>query len=280
MAYRKADRPALSAEEEELQKLAQAGRRVLRGQAEEDREAELALQIAERASLASQDLNRLRGLGRRARPAQAALVIGTTVCAFSGLGGYLFYQSSLPVALWVNLLFWIVIVPSVLPAIFLERWMALHVGRTFDGKQAAWIAAQDFKIVASPWDMYDSESKLRLVVHFEDKKPEAEMLANALRAVSTDVLVEVLALLGEEPEPDESDSPRSLDALLGTPESLSDMRAQAILSASGGGFVVAITHRQNRYAEKWLEGWMKEAMGAAFRTIHRAYPIETLKLVE
>jgi hypothetical protein len=51
-----------------------------------------------------------------------------------------------------------------------------------------------------------------------------------------------------------------------------------MLSASGGGFAVAVRHREDHYAASWLETWMTEAVESTFGTIHRAYPIELLKL--
>jgi hypothetical protein len=253
---------------------------VQKERAAQARSAALARQVDEQKWLVSEDKSRLRTLGRRSQPSRAALVVTTVVCVITGLGGYLFSQSSLHLAVWVNLLVWVVCLPSFAPAIFLERALALRAGIKVDALQKAWSGAQPFAIEGLPWDQHDSASIIRIEVHFAAGKPEPQLLADALSAVSSDVLVNVVAILGNEPELDDEDSMALSVArsVFDEAESLTDMRAQAMLSASGGGFVIAVRQRNDQYAEHWLDGWITEAVESTFHTIHRAYPIELLKV--
>jgi hypothetical protein len=116
MGYRIADPPARSAEEEELIKLAAAGRQVQHEQAADVRSAALARQVEEKKWALSQDKSRLRALGRRNHPERGFIVVATTVVAITGLGGYLLSQSGLFIAIWVNLLVWLVCLPSFGPS--------------------------------------------------------------------------------------------------------------------------------------------------------------------
>ncbi len=290
MAYRNADPPKTTAEEEELNKLAAQGRRVKEGQAKAARNAARALEVSSKANELVQEKGRLRSLGRRGRPASAAIIISIVITLATILGGYLLYNSSLHVAIWVHILIWGVSLPSAIPAVFLERRLALHRGRHYEAQEQEWIDSQSFPILGLPFARLDRSGRVRCALNFKNRKPEPQLVADALRAVSADVLVEVVGLLGEEAPNDMDDllgasrglppPPPSLAAALGAsdePESLSDLRAQKMLSAAGGGFKLVVRHRKSHYAEHWLEDWTKEAMASAFDTIHRAFPIESIE---
>lgn len=280
MAYRDAEPPSRSKEEEELSKLAAAGRRVKQGRAQEEKRAQRALELRKQRAEVSERVSRLRALGRRSHPATGTLVIAGTISVFSVLGFYLLFMSSLHVAIWVHILFWGVCMPSIAPAVYLERAVAKRNGRRYEAGEKAWAGAQQFAIECEPWDRYDNEGVIRLQVHFDRRKPEPQLLADALGAVREDVEVEVVGLLGAEPEVKGERAAASIPPPGGgsEAESLTDMRAQAMLAASGGGLALAVRHRRGHHARYWLEGWGKAAVASAFETVHSAYPIERIRI--
>jgi hypothetical protein len=280
VGYRTATPPERSPEEEELKRLAEEGRRVQSGQAAEARKAAMALQVRQRANMVAQDKARLRKLARREKPARAPLIIGSSILTISGLGGYLFSQSGLHPAVWINLMIWVVVLPSFVPGFFLERRLALLAGMIYEQEENAWASSHDFAIHGLPWDQYDHGSEVKMEVRFRANKPEPTLLADALRGVNSDVLVEIVSLIGRysSDEDDEVEEAIEEEIFEEELESLEGMEAQRVLSAPGGGIVLRIAHRHRHYGQHWIKTWMHESIDSAFQTIHKAYEIESLRV--
>lgn len=278
MGYRTAPEP--SPEEVELKKLADKGRTVRSGQAAEARSAAMALALRQKEALAEEDKTRLRALGRKRDPGRAPLLIAISVLGITALGGYLLSQTGLHAAVWINLAFWTVLLPSFLPGFFLERRLALRAGALYEAEETHWVNTQNFEIVGMPWDQHQWETKIKVEVHFQGNRPDGELLANALRAVSADVLVEIVPVqssVGELLEVFEAQSPETL-------ESLNEASARAILSKHTEGLskarpelIVQVQHRRDHhYAKEWFEDWIHQAIDTAFQTIHKAHKIHSL----
>ena len=272
MAYRKPTPPVKSEREQQLEALTKRGAAVLQRQEEQQRRAELAAKHAEQRHELSREAGRNRQIGRLNRPWLGGVVVTGVVVPITAAGVYGFLHSGMFVAVWVHLLLWGVMLPSVALGIFAERFLSARLGVADRQAIRAWTDSLPFQVIGYESDLRSTYASFVLRFRFESAAPEGKQLVQVLAGIDEGIAVK----LAEYPGPPMRDSGDDISLLeLSLPAlSIFVSESDGVAHASDdGSFAVTISHRGGHECRAWLLGWATTAMREAVEPLHKLYAL-------
>jgi len=255
-----------SEREQQLAALTKRGADVLQRQHDEQRRAELEAKHAQQRHELSQEAGRNRQIGRLNRPWLGTAVVTGVVVPITAAAIYGFLNSGLFIAVWIQLLIWIVILPAVALGVVAERILAARLGVADRQATRAWAESLPFLLSGYEPDFRRSDSSFVLRFRFESDTPQAEQLVQVLAGVDDRVVV----TLAEYPGAPESESDELISiAAIG--------RYDGPEPSEDGSFALNISHRNRHYCRTWLPGWADSAVSEALQPLHKLYALTSVE---